>query len=324
MKRYRRPHASEVTPTTPIWCPACEAKHPASDFNRESRRFSGLAGICREAQRKKRQEPLEQEKNRARNKRRWADPEYRRRSLAASAARRKKLGTADLRRARQRLTAIVDRWKRQGCVDCGYADIRAIDPDHVSGEKVNHVSRLVQLCASADRIREELAKCEPRCARCHRQRTREQRLSRWRRSGERIPPSWQRRLATQDVNDAIKIALGCMDCGWSGAPRSLDWDHVRGTKVMTISEAISPEWQRYVIGHELGHWVNDDLSSLHMCGEWSWLGSKQERRATEVAARLLIPDWAVAAASDVDELARLCQVPRMLAEWRAYACQLVW
>lgn len=239
MKRRRRPPASDVTPSTPIWCPACQREHPASEFNRESRQYSGLAGICREAQRRKRQEPAERLKSRERNKRRWTNPEYRARSLAANAKRRKRVGTADLRRARRRLSDIVDEWKRPGCLDCGYGDIRAIDPDHVTGEKVHHVSRLVQLCASAARIRDELAKCEPRCARCHRRRTCEQRLSRWRRTGERIPPSWQRRLDTQDVNDAIKVALGCQDCGWTGHPRALDWDHVRGDKITTISILIA-------------------------------------------------------------------------------------
>lgn len=239
MPRHKRPLAAEVTPETPIWCPACAEEHPAAEFNKESRRFSGLATICREAQRKKRMEPEEQVKIKARNRRRWANPVYRERSLAASAERRRTKGTEDLRRARARLAAIVDVWKATGCVDCGYKDIRAIDPDHVSGVKVNHVPRLVQLCASEARIREELAKCEPRCARCHRARTREQRLSRWRRTGERSPPSWQRRLDTQDVNDIVKVALGCLDCGWRGEPRALDWDHVRGTKVTSISIMIA-------------------------------------------------------------------------------------
>lgn len=149
------------------------------------------------------------------------------------------MGPQDLKRARARLNAIVEEWKRQGCIDCGYADTRAIDPDDVVGEKVNHVSRLVQLCASETRIREELEKCEPRCARCHRKRTRSQRLSRWRRDGKPIPPSWQKRLDTQDANDMIKFALGCQDCGWTGEPRALDWDHVRGTKITTISILIA-------------------------------------------------------------------------------------
>lgn len=239
MKRHRRPPAAEITPTTPIWCPACQQDHPAAAFNRESRRFSGLSVTCKEAQRRKRQEPEERAKTRARNKRRWNDPEYRERSLAANAERRKFKASEDLRRARARLDAIVKEWKRQGCVDCGYSDIRAIDPDHVVGEKVDHLSRMIQLCASERRIRDELAKCEPRCARCHRKRTRGERPSRWRLTGERIPPSWRRRLHTQDVNNVIKVALGCSDCGWREDARGLDWDHVRGTKTASIAVMIA-------------------------------------------------------------------------------------
>ena len=169
-RRHRRPPASEITPDTPIWCPACQMFHPASAFNMESRKFSGLAGICRDAQAAKRRTPEGRAATVRRNQRRWADPEYRARSLEWQRARRLRIGaTADLRRARRRLQEIVDEWKEQGCIDCGYDDIRVIDPDHVdSGTKDGHVSRLVQLCASAARIRAELEKCVPRCARCHR------------------------------------------------------------------------------------------------------------------------------------------------------------
>jgi hypothetical protein len=238
-KRRRRPPASEITPDTLIWCPWCQQEHPASAFNKESRRFSGLAGICRLAQADKRQLPEEQAKSKQRNKRRWADPVYREKSLAASAARRKTHGLSDLRRARARLQSIVDAWKEQGCIDCGYQDIRAIDPDHVdSDSKVHRVSRLVQLCASAQRIRDELEKCVPRCARCHRRRTHQQRFARIR-LADRVPPSWRRRLEMQDANDVIKLSYGCADCGWNGWARGLDWDHVRGIKVSTIAIMIA-------------------------------------------------------------------------------------
>jgi protein-arginine kinase activator protein McsA len=214
--------------------------HPASAFNRESRRFSGLAGVCREAQARARQTPEGRAATARRNKKRWADPEYRAKSLEWHRARRKRLGaTVDLQRARRRLQDIVDSWKRQGCVDCGYDDVRAIDPDHLdSGTKDGHVSRLVQLCASAARIEAELAKCLPRCARCHRRITQQQRPCSWR-SAEKLPPSWRRRLEAQDRNDSIKLKHGCADCGWAEWPRGLDWDHVRGVKVAGVATLIA-------------------------------------------------------------------------------------
>ena len=239
-KRHRRPPSAAINPATPIWCPACEEMHPASAFNRESRRFSGLAGICREAQARVRRSPEGQAATVRRNKKRWADPEYRSKSLEWQRARRKRQGaTVDLQRARRRLQNIVDEWKRQGCVDCGYEDIRAIDPDHVdSGTKDGHVSRLVQLCASAARISAELAKCLPRCARCHRRVTQQQRACAWR-SAEKLPPSWRRRLEAQDRNDEIKLQRGCADCGWAEWARGLDWDHVRGVKVLSVASLIA-------------------------------------------------------------------------------------
>ena len=239
-KRHRRPPASEITPETPIWCPACEEYHPAAAFNKESRRFSGLSGICREAQAHKRKEPGQQAKARARNQRRWADPAYRARSQAWQRVRRQRIGaTKDLQRARSRLRRIVDDWKRSGCIDCGYDDIRAIDPDHVNpAEKHDNVSRMVQMCASAARIRAELAKCVPRCARCHRLKTAADNPCAWR-SAEKLPPSWRRRLVRQDVNDLVKVMSGCTDCGWNQWARGLDWDHVRGVKVAGVAGLIA-------------------------------------------------------------------------------------
>lgn len=238
--RHRRPEASDIKPDTPIWCPACQEVHMASAFNRESRKHSGLHGICREAQHLARQTPEGKAATAQRNKRRWADPEYRVQSAEWRRARVARRGANyDLKRARRRLQAIVEEWKRQGCADCGYGDIRAIDPDHADNEqKDGHVSRLVQLCASAARIRAELEKCIPRCARCHRRVTQRQRPCAWR-SADRLPPSWRRRLEMQDRNDQMKMLFGCLDCRWREWPRGLDWDHVRGVKITTIAIMIA-------------------------------------------------------------------------------------
>lgn len=248
--RHRRPPAADITPETPIWCPECQQEHPASAFNKESRKYSGLHGVCREAQRCARKTPEGVAKTAERNKRRWADPEYRSRSRTWQRGRRVRLGTNhDLARARKRLQSIVQEWKAKGCVDCGYVDIRAIDPDHLDREtKLGHVSRMVQMCASERRIRDELAKCVPRCARCHREVTRRQRPSAMR-AAETLPPSWRRLIEFQDRNDRFKLALGCVDCGWRGWARGLDWDHVRGEKhssIATLINRIRP-WTEIVV-----------------------------------------------------------------------------
>lgn len=58
------------------------------------------------------------------------------------------------------------------CVDCGESDPVVLEFDHVDG-KVIEISRLARH-ASLDRLAEEIARCEVRCANCHARRTAEQ------------------------------------------------------------------------------------------------------------------------------------------------------
>ena len=55
------------------------------------------------------------------------------------------------------------------CVDCGLDDPRILEFDHVRGEKSHGVARMVTGSTfSWKRIEAEIAKCEVRCANCHR------------------------------------------------------------------------------------------------------------------------------------------------------------
>lgn len=60
------------------------------------------------------------------------------------------------------------------CVDCGYSDIRALQFDHIDmvGSKAKRVTSFID--GSLEALKEEIAKCEVRCANCHFIRTREQ------------------------------------------------------------------------------------------------------------------------------------------------------
>jgi hypothetical protein len=59
------------------------------------------------------------------------------------------------------------------CVDCGEPDVRVLQFDHVDPTtKSDDVSRMVRT-HSWDRVLEEIAKCQVRCANCHRLKTRE-------------------------------------------------------------------------------------------------------------------------------------------------------
>ena len=54
------------------------------------------------------------------------------------------------------------------CVDCGYLNPVALEFDHITGDKVDSISQMVQKGLSIKTISLEIAKCEVRCANCHR------------------------------------------------------------------------------------------------------------------------------------------------------------
>jgi hypothetical protein len=58
------------------------------------------------------------------------------------------------------------------CVDCGESDPAVLDFDHRDGEeKLNDVAKLLGNCASVKAVAREIAKCDIRCANCHRRKT---------------------------------------------------------------------------------------------------------------------------------------------------------
>src|ERR1035438_3260146 len=78
-------------------------------------------------------------------------------------------GRAEARRRREYAAALK---VAIGCVDCGYAaSPYALDFDHVRGEKVGNVARMLSSNYAWSTIEAEIAKCEVRCANCHRVRT---------------------------------------------------------------------------------------------------------------------------------------------------------
>ncbi len=74
--------------------------------------------------------------------------------------RRRKLAAAQVRSVRQQLA----------CVDCGEANPLVLEFDHI-GEKIADISTMVRNGLPWSTIVEEIAKCEPRCANCHRRKT---------------------------------------------------------------------------------------------------------------------------------------------------------
>lgn len=68
------------------------------------------------------------------------------------------------------------------CIDCGETDIRLLEFDHVRSHKLTTISRLLTQRRSWPTIEAEIAKCEIRCANCHRKRTAERDGDWWRAS----------------------------------------------------------------------------------------------------------------------------------------------
>ena len=84
-----------------------------------------------------------------------------------------------MKEKRSEFSEYVDMYKlERGCVDCGYKlHPKALDFDHVRGEKNANISKLVRMRSGKEREKtvytmealiQEIEKCEIRCANCHR------------------------------------------------------------------------------------------------------------------------------------------------------------
>jgi CO dehydrogenase/acetyl-CoA synthase beta subunit len=76
--------------------------------------------------------------------------------------------------ARNRIrTHINTHLKANPCVDCGETDIVVLEFDHIGGAGTKHfnISDATRHGYSMKKLTEEIAKCEVRCANCHRKKT---------------------------------------------------------------------------------------------------------------------------------------------------------
>jgi hypothetical protein len=75
---------------------------------------------------------------------------------------------------RKKNKAFINRVKRiYSCVDCGEGNPVVLDFDHVKGNKRGNISDMARWSYSLETIKEEIRKCEIRCANCHRKKTHE-------------------------------------------------------------------------------------------------------------------------------------------------------
>ena len=70
-----------------------------------------------------------------------------------------------------RRVAIEGYLRDHPCVDCGEADLVVLDFDHVRDVKIASISAMIRDRMSMELVWAEIAKCEVRCANCHRRKT---------------------------------------------------------------------------------------------------------------------------------------------------------
>ncbi len=143
---------------------------------------------------------------------------------------------------------LIEYLMRHPCVACGQPDVRVLDFDHVRGEKHRHISQMINIACSWATIETEIAKCEVRCANCHRIKTGEN-ISSWRHSSSDPLAELNyldRALVGTDARYAkhkqwlrtYLLKHPCVDCGLADI-RCLEFDHVRGEKSAPITKLIN-------------------------------------------------------------------------------------
>lgn len=126
-------------------------------------------GKCKETK------SLEEFRKRKNGHQTWCTPCFRQYDKERYTSIDKSRKNANQRKIRERQRDLICKIKElYGCVDCKNYDHRVLDFDHVSGSKRMDVSKMVG-SYSDKAILDEIAKCEIRCANCHRIKTYERR-----------------------------------------------------------------------------------------------------------------------------------------------------
>jgi len=122
-------------------CNKCKAELPFSKFHKNKRYNDGLQKACKECCKKRDQQSYKNRKNYYIDK----NIQY-------------------VERNRE----FVKRYKQifGKCVDCGIADWRVLQFDHLRDKKGN-ITELANNANSMSSLKSEIKKCEIRCANCH-------------------------------------------------------------------------------------------------------------------------------------------------------------
>lgn len=133
-------------------CPTCKTDKPTSEFHSNAGRKDGLASNCKICKQ------LHQKK--------WYG--------GHTEEQKKRIRVRKLDLKTRNKQNVDEYLKVHPCVDCGEKDIVVLDFDHVRGQKKNEIARMKFDC-SWEAIKQEIDKCEVRCANCHRRVTHKRR-----------------------------------------------------------------------------------------------------------------------------------------------------
>jgi hypothetical protein len=139
-------------------CGKCRNEKLLSEFNQNASKADGLQTICRECQRVRSKDYYQV--NRMRMRRQIIAARNRRRAVLQQ--------------------FVISYLRSHPCVDCGEADLVVLDFDHVRGVKEMAIADMIARERPLTMLQNEIAKCDVRCANCHRRKTmRDQGAYRW-------------------------------------------------------------------------------------------------------------------------------------------------
>lgn len=155
------------------------------------------------------------------------------------------------RRRRQALLRhiLLDHLRQHPCADCGEADLRVLELDHVLPRR-EYVSSLLQRGVRPKVFADEIIRCEVVCANCHRRRT--ARRGGWKRlRAESDEPLHRKPFIDRNLRWIYRQLweASCVDCGLKDHV-VLEHDHV-GTKRESVMNMVHSGFSRATIEKEI-------------------------------------------------------------------------
>lgn len=128
-------------------CSSCLVEKDIADFRKRSASKDGLSGSCKDCKRA-----------------------YDNKYYLENQSRKDDIRRSNINRRMALRTNVLVYLLKHPCVDCGEPDPIVLDFDH-QDDKVSNVSTMIRDVLAWDTIEREIAKCEVRCANCHRRKT---------------------------------------------------------------------------------------------------------------------------------------------------------